>query len=76
MEGKVVKLKAKIVFEWEYEANPKDYLISERSIKDLTMEDIIEIDEEGAKEDIGLFTSMCKNEPTVEIVEVKENVGD
>lgn len=62
----MAKLKAKITFEWEYNANPKHY--GEESI---TIEDMIRMDKVSADDDIFLFLESCKEEPTIEITEVK-----
>lgn len=34
------KIKAKVTFEWEYEADPEDYLHDGKTIDNLTIEDI------------------------------------
>lgn len=62
----MVKLKAKITFEWEYDANPKDY-----GEGNITAKDMIQIDKAGADNDIHLFLDCCHEEPTIEITEVK-----
>jgi len=74
MKDKPVKLKAKVTFEWEYEANPKDYLCPKvQSIKDITIEDIIKLDKSFAEDDEYAFLDQCKNAPMIEITQIKED---
>jgi len=55
-----MKLKAKITWEWEYEANPKHYGTNDP-------EEAAEIDIMGAGGDIYLFLDSCPNEPKIDI---------
>jgi len=74
MKNKPIKLKAKVTFEWEYEAKPEHYLCPKvQSIKDITIEDIIELDKSFAEDDEYAFLDLCNNAPTVEITQIKED---
>lgn len=53
-------LKAKIMFEWEYEASPAHYGTDDLGV-------MAEIDEGNARDDIYLFLEGCPNEPEIEI---------
>lgn len=73
MPGKTIKLKAKVIFEWEYKADPEDYIIGGKAPKDITVADMIDIDKISADDDLYLFLDGCIEEPSIEIEEVKEN---
>jgi hypothetical protein len=62
-----MKLRAKVVYEWEYEVDIKNYGPSA-----ITAEDAIQIDLGGAEDDILLFLDGCPNAPTVSIHVVEE----
>ena len=62
-----MKLKAKIIFEWEYEAN-LDYYGTEDPII------AAEIDKKTLEEDnpmLHAFLKMCHNRPVIEILPIK-----
>jgi len=68
-KNKKPKLKARVVFEWEYEADPELY--NPLSSEEVTINDMIKIDRNSFDDDPWLFIDCCKNSPTLELVEVK-----
>lgn len=60
-----IKLHAKVVFEWDYSANPKYYGTD-------NPKKIAKIDLVNVAEDIFLFIDQCPNEPKITISPVKE----
>lgn len=70
-KNKKIRLKAKIVFEWEYEADPELYNPKGLSAEEITVDDMIRIDRNSFENDPFLFIDCCKNLPTLELVEVK-----
>jgi hypothetical protein len=66
------KIKAKVTFEWEYEINPECYLYNGKTIDNLTIEDIKEIERQNFESDCSLFIDTCRTDPKLELEEVKE----
>ena len=60
-----MKLKARIVFEWEYEADPKHYGTEYST-------EAAKLDIQGAKADLWLFLDGCPHEPKIDIRPVGE----
>lgn len=58
------KFKVKVVFEWEYEADPKWYAFS---VGKEDPKEMINIDKKAANDDIYFFIDGCENEPIIEI---------
>lgn len=66
-----MKLKARIIFEWEYDADPK-YYETDDPIKAAENE-MMWIENTG---DIFDFLELCPNEPRVEIVPIEDKIGN
>jgi len=58
------KLKAKVVFEWEYEADSKNYGTD-------NVLEMVAIDKGGAEKDLDLFLDGCVEEPFISIIPVE-----
>lgn len=58
-----MKFKAKIIFEWEYDIDPKNYGTSDPN-------KMIQIDISNAKEDIEMFLISCDKMPLIEIQQI------
>ena len=69
-KNKPIKLKAKVVFEWEYDVKPENYTSKELPLEKITVEDMIRIDKGGFEGDLWLFLDSCINSPTLELTVV------
>lgn len=67
--AETTKLRAKITFEWDYDADPNNYRSTPD--EDITVEDMIELDKASADDDTYLFLEGNTGDVKIEIKEVK-----
>lgn len=70
--GKIRKFHARVVFEFDYEADPVYYAKCVTERENLTVKRMIETDKAGAKEDVFLFLSGNESDMTLEITDITE----